>query len=69
LSVSSARVALERRIAGQVCQYSRDPGISQKPDPLWHGQGKSEIKKKNFTLLVEGNMDVIAAYQAGIKIQ
>lgn len=30
-------------------------------------KAKGEIKQKNFTLLVEGNMDVIAAYQAGIK--
>ncbi len=30
-------------------------------------KAKNEIKQKNFTLLVEGNMDVIAAYQAGIK--
>jgi DNA primase len=28
---------------------------------------KSEIKKKNYVLLVEGNMDVIASAQAGIK--
>ena len=28
---------------------------------------KSEIKNKNYTLLVEGNMDVIAASQAGIQ--
>ena len=30
-------------------------------------QAKSEIKKKNYVLLVEGNMDVIASAQAGIK--
>ncbi len=30
-------------------------------------KAKSEIKKKDWILLVEGNMDVIAAYQAGIK--
>ncbi len=30
-------------------------------------KAKSEIKKKNWLLLVEGNMDVIASYQAGIK--
>jgi len=29
-------------------------------------QAKSEIKKKNYVLLVEGNMDVIASVQAGI---
>ncbi len=28
---------------------------------------KTEIKKKNYVLLVEGNMDVIASAQAGIK--
>jgi DNA primase len=28
---------------------------------------KNEIKKKNYTLLVEGNMDVIASHQAGLK--
>ena len=28
---------------------------------------KNDIKQKNATLLVEGNMDVIAAHQAGIK--
>ena len=30
-------------------------------------QAKDSIKKANFALLVEGNMDVIAAHQAGIK--
>ncbi len=30
-------------------------------------KAKSEIKQKDFALLVEGNMDVIASYQAGIK--
>ena len=30
-------------------------------------QAKDSIKKKNFALLVEGNMDVIAASQAGLK--
>lgn len=30
-------------------------------------KAKQEIKNKKFALLVEGNMDVIAAYQAGIK--
>jgi len=30
-------------------------------------RAKSEIKSQNFALLVEGNMDVIAAAQAGIK--
>jgi DNA primase len=30
-------------------------------------KAKSEIKQKDFALLVEGNMDVIAASQAGIK--
>ena len=30
-------------------------------------KAKSEIKSQNFVLLVEGNMDVIAASQAGIK--
>jgi len=30
-------------------------------------KAKSEIKQKDFALLVEGNMDVIAAHQAGIK--
>ncbi len=30
-------------------------------------KAKSEIKNKNFTLLVEGNTDVIAASQAGLK--
>ena len=30
-------------------------------------KAKNEIKKNNFTLLVEGNMDVIAASQAGLK--
>ena len=30
-------------------------------------KAKSEIKKQDFALLVEGNMDVIAAAQAGIK--
>ena len=30
-------------------------------------KAKSEIKKENFALLVEGNMDVIAASQAGIR--
>lgn len=30
-------------------------------------KAKSEIKQKDFVLLVEGNMDVIAASQAGIK--
>lgn len=30
-------------------------------------RAKEAIKKSNFTLLVEGNMDVIAASQAGIK--
>lgn len=30
-------------------------------------KAKSEIKSQNFVLLVEGNMDVIAAVQAGIK--
>lgn len=30
-------------------------------------KAKAEIKSRNFTLLVEGNTDVIAAYQAGIK--
>jgi DNA primase len=28
---------------------------------------KNEIKKMNYTLLVEGNMDVIASHQAGMK--
>lgn len=28
---------------------------------------KQEIKQKNYTLLVEGNLDVIAAHQAGLK--
>ena len=28
---------------------------------------KSEIKRKNYVLLVEGNMDVIASHQAGFK--
>ena len=30
-------------------------------------QAKQEIKAKNFVLLVEGNLDVIASHQAGIK--
>jgi DNA primase len=30
-------------------------------------QAKTEIKKKNYVLLVEGNMDVIASVQAGIS--
>jgi DNA primase len=30
-------------------------------------KAKSEIKQKDFALLVEGNMDVIASFQAGIK--
>ena len=30
-------------------------------------QAKQEIKSKNFVLLVEGNLDVIASHQAGIK--
>ncbi|HPN96694.1 MAG TPA: DNA primase [Candidatus Moranbacteria bacterium] len=30
-------------------------------------KAKSEIKQKDFVLLVEGNMDVVAASQAGIK--
>lgn len=30
-------------------------------------KAKVEIRQKDFVLLVEGNMDVIAAYQAGIK--
>lgn len=30
-------------------------------------QAKQEIKNKNFVLLVEGNLDVIAAYQAGLE--
>lgn len=30
-------------------------------------KAKTEIKKKDFVLLVEGNMDVIASYKAGIK--
>ncbi|HAI74135.1 MAG TPA: hypothetical protein DCS28_01650 [Candidatus Moranbacteria bacterium] len=30
-------------------------------------KAKGEIKQKDFALLVEGNMDVIASYQAGIK--
>ena len=30
-------------------------------------QSKQEIKAKNFVLLVEGNLDVIASHQAGIK--
>ena len=30
-------------------------------------KAKGEIKSKNFALLVEGNMDVVAAAQAGIK--
>ena len=30
-------------------------------------KAKAEIKNKNFILIVEGNMDMIAAYQAGIK--
>ena len=30
-------------------------------------KAKAEIKKKDFVLLVEGNLDVIASYQAGLK--
>ena len=30
-------------------------------------KAKSEIKQKDFVLLVEGNMDMIASFQAGIK--
>ena len=30
-------------------------------------RAKEEIKKRNFTLLVEGNLDVIAAHQAGLR--
>ena len=30
-------------------------------------KAKTEIRQQDFALLVEGNMDVIAAYQAGIK--
>ncbi len=30
-------------------------------------KAKNEIKQKDFVLLVEGNMDVIASYQVGIK--
>ena len=30
-------------------------------------KARNEIKQQDFVLLVEGNMDVIAAYQAGIK--
>lgn len=45
-----------------------ETGIYHKSKALYGiNHAKSEIKKKNFTLLVEGNMDVIASHQAGIK--
>jgi DNA primase len=47
---------------------SPETGIYHKSKALYGiNLAKNEIKQKNFTLLVEGNLDVVAAHQAGLK--